>query len=60
MSQERVHLKCVGLECKGRPEDERCDAEPLHSCPYQEEINEDYSDHCTCCSECRIECLYEI
>ena len=31
-----------------------------HPCPYAEEINGDYEFRCTCCDECRHECLMDI
>lgn len=36
------------------------DTDELHSCPYQCEINDDCSDHCTCCDECQHECAMDI
>ena len=31
-----------------------------HSCPYQEEINNDASETCYCCPECEQECAWDI
>ena len=31
-----------------------------HPCPYQEEINQDYTAMCTCCSDCEGQCLGDI
>jgi hypothetical protein len=31
-----------------------------HSCPYDEEFNNGYSDSCNCCDSCRYECLMDI
>lgn len=31
-----------------------------HSCPYSEEINDNYEDLCTCCDDCRQECVWDI
>ena len=31
-----------------------------HSCPYQEEINEDISTLCNCCKECTQQCAWDI
>lgn len=31
-----------------------------HSCPYQEEINDNYEVHCECCDDCRQECVWAI
>lgn len=41
-------------QCKERP------AEPEHSCPYAEEISDDYETLCNCCDECRSECSMSI
>lgn len=40
----------------------RCDkpAETSHSCPYNEEINDDYSIRCGCCADCRHDCIMDI
>jgi hypothetical protein len=32
----------------------------LHSCPYSEEINNDYETLCNCCSDCAQSCTDEI
>lgn len=34
-------------------------AEPLHTCPYLEEINND-KKLCNCCSECKSNCSDEV
>lgn len=46
--------------------DEKCErcsknekTEP-HTCPYKEEINDDYESLCTCCKDCEHECLMDI
>ena len=31
-----------------------------HSCPFAEEINDDYRELCTCCPFCTQECAWEI
>jgi hypothetical protein len=33
---------------------------PPHTCPYAEEINDDYISECTCCDECANECAMDI
>jgi hypothetical protein len=33
---------------------------PIHSCPYATDVNNDPSDHCTCCKECEQLCQEEI
>ena len=36
-------------------------AQPPHGCPYQEEINDSTDEeYCTCCDDCRRECLEDI
>ncbi len=32
----------------------------LHSCPFQEEIHDNYLESCNCCEECVHECLMDI
>ena len=32
----------------------------LHTCPFKEDINNDYDSLCNCCSECRYECCMDI
>lgn len=31
-----------------------------HSCPYEEEINDNYNDFCNCCDYCTKECANDI
>lgn len=40
----------------------RCEkpGEPDHSCPFAEEIHDNYDKQCNCCDECRHECLMDI
>lgn len=35
-------------------------AEPWHTCPFAEEINDDYESLCCCCSKCEQECADDI
>jgi len=35
-------------------------AAPLHTCPFKEEIKNDSTTLCDCCSSCRQECLWDI
>lgn len=39
-----------------------CCNEPTepHTCPYAEEINEDYESLCNCCEKCEHECVMDI
>ncbi len=42
---------------------DRCkknDAEKLHLCPYQIEINDDFKFKCNCCRDCEQECIADI
>ena len=39
--------------CKNPP------SEP-HSCPFAEEIDDDFEDNCTCCEECTDKCADDI
>lgn len=42
---------------------ERChkhEAQDEHTCPYQEEINDDKEYTCTCCKECEEDCAMDI
>lgn len=43
--------KCQG--CKGP-------GEPVHGCPYQEEINDNADYQCNCCDVCRQDCCDSI
>lgn len=50
---------------KETPKDELCKcgknkAEPLHPCPYQEEINNNLEPTCNCCADCAYECAMAI
>lgn len=52
MSEEETLNKC-----------KRCDKRPateMHTCPYQEEINDDHELHCDCCDECQHDCAMDI
>lgn len=35
-------------------------AEELHSCPFQEEINDNSEAGCNCCADCVHECCMDI
>ncbi len=43
---------------KARLQPKRCSHEPTeaHSCPYEEDVNEDPDFRCTCCAACTHEC----
>jgi hypothetical protein len=52
---EEIKVGCGGRSgCKNPPTDE------LHPCPYQEDINNDPSDCCSCCDKCQQECCDDI
>ena len=38
----------------------RNDANKVHTCPYQEDINGDYRSLCNCCDDCTNECAMDI
>lgn len=35
-------------------------SEELHTCPYKEEIADDFESLCDCCDSCRYECCMDI
>lgn len=37
-----------------------CDATPLHTCPYQEDVYDDSEFKCNCCNECAHQCAMDI
>ena len=39
---------------------ERNASEELHTCPYQEDINGDYTTMCNCCVGCQNDCVGDI
>lgn len=43
---------------------ERCHKNPasneVHSCPYNEDVNNDHEPCCTCCDDCMHECAMDI
>ena len=49
-----------------RPKKEMCqrcsknEASMIHSCPYAEEMADDYSENCNCCPDCTGECCMDI
>jgi len=47
-----VPKKCP--KCKVNP------GESMHRCPYDEDLNGDYSDKCNCCDKCRRGCAEDI
>lgn len=53
------------MELDNKPECscERCSAPvdgELHTCPYQEDINDDHESLCNCCADCSYECCMDI
>ena len=54
---------CVDGSTTVRPKCGNCgtnDAADEHGCPYAEEIHDDFTTMCTCCDDCRHDCLMEI
>lgn len=39
---------------------EKNPAEPDHTCPYNEDINNDSETLCNCCKDCAQECAWDI
>jgi len=39
---------------------QRVTGEPEHTCPYQEEINDNHEVMCNCCDECRQQRVWDI
>lgn len=55
MTDETKITGCGGRTgCKNQPTPE------THPCPYQEDVNNDPSDHCNCCDACQQECCDDI
>lgn len=53
--QEKQHDSCSGAKkCNHIPSDE------IRSCPYSEELYNDYTPKCVCCSCCSSECVWSI
>jgi hypothetical protein len=42
------------------PRCEKTASEELHPCPYQCEINDDYSNYCVCCEDCTYQCHMDV
>jgi len=36
------------------------EAQPSHTCPYQEDINNDHEFKCNCCEDCEEQCCMDI
>lgn len=53
MENEKMSEKCKYGNCKN-PTDY------MHSCPFAEEINDNYEEQCTCCDDCTYECAMDI
>ena len=50
-------LRSVDILC---PKCHKNAANEKHTCPYSEDINDDHESLCSCCDECRQDCLEEI
>jgi hypothetical protein len=61
-------MKCNCVNQQQDKEDEfRCTCDEMgefdkdwHTCPYSEEINNDYETLCSCCSYCQSQCAWDI
>ncbi len=53
-----MNEECTGIKCGlcGKPNG----TVEAHSCPYAEEINDDYTEGCNCCKECCTDCAMDI
>lgn len=58
MEAEEKRPKCSGHLCSVRWQKNL--AEPLHTCPYKVDINNDETTLCDCCDACRGECAGDI
>lgn len=60
----RIHvIQTLAEPCSSlRHGDERIlpPGEPPHTCPYREELGDDYETLCTCCADCQHECAMDI
>lgn len=59
----RVREVISAEEPKGKKAMCKCDvnpAEPAHTCPYAEDINNDSDTLCTCCRDCQYQCAMDI
>lgn len=56
--EEQRRPKCSGHLCSIRWQKNL--AEPLHTCPYNVEINHDSTTLCDCCDACQQECCDDI
>lgn len=57
---------CTGcyICCCDDIDDVKCEcgdnAQPRHSCPYREEIRDDWETLCNCCDSCTRECAMDV
>ena len=63
--REKVGMELLGdgMTCgsaSGRGDCGNLKTLELHSCPFSEEIHEDYEPHCQCCPDCEHECARDI
>lgn len=57
---EKMGMLLLG---EGTLQCQRCGNLPTldsHTCPYSEDVNNDYESKCNCCSDCQGECCMDI
>ena len=55
-----TRLKVFGNRCTGRNDCENPATDEPHGCPYQEDVNGNDEEICTCCEDCEHECAMDI
>lgn len=55
----RLILKAAGHPLPANSCEHNPEPTELHSCPFQEEINNDKEFQCGCCKACTLECLWD-
>lgn len=65
-NEDKTDATCKVCGQKRSDKTERCQccklnpAEPIHSCPYAEDVNNDPDTRCNCCPACQHQCLMDI
>lgn len=57
---EHTYEKLYGVEDNNLRCEHKDDRQPLHPCPYKEDINNDSESLCSCCDWCKQQCAYDI
>lgn len=60
MEPKRIEITCKGAICRNLPRDKRNLAAPMHTCPYQVDVNDNDKFMCDCCDDCTTECADNI